>query len=116
MFSQEKKHPLLNSLVLLEIGNKLGEKLFTHPVIQGLLSSNEHFDAVIIEQFVNDALKVLGYHFGAPLIMFNTMGANKWTNILVGNPEPPSYVPDAYAIFDAQNISFLDRVSQNDQY
>ncbi|KAJ8928780.1 hypothetical protein NQ314_018638 [Rhamnusium bicolor] len=95
VFDMEGMSPFLMLPFLNFYCNELTQNTLEHPNLQKLLKSNEHFDAVVIEQFNNDALKVLAYHFKAPLILFSTIGANSWINPLVGNPSPPSYIPDA---------------------
>ncbi|XP_018579870.1 UDP-glucuronosyltransferase 1-9-like [Anoplophora glabripennis] len=45
---------------------------FAHPNFQKLLKSNQTFDVVVIEQFNNDALKVLEQQYNAPLISLCT--------------------------------------------
>lgn len=85
------------------------EKTLQHPNFQELINSDEKFDVVVIEQFFNDALKGLASHFDAPLILFNSVGANNFVNPLVGNPSPPSYIPDMMQDFSS-NMSFFQRV------
>ncbi|KAJ3642495.1 hypothetical protein Zmor_025267 [Zophobas morio] len=73
--------------------SKIMEPLLWDDKIQNLIYSNEKFDVVIVEQFLNDAQKALAIHFGAPLIVMSTVRANSWVNTLVGNPAPASYIP-----------------------
>ncbi|KAJ8980271.1 hypothetical protein NQ317_005129 [Molorchus minor] len=96
-FDFEKMNPFLNIPVMGMICNT------------NLLKSGQHFDAVIIEQFNNDALKALAYHYNAPLILFSTIGANPWINNLVGNPSPPSYIPDIFLSYTS-NMTFWQRL------
>lgn len=72
----------------------LREYTFTNHKIQNLIHSGRKFDAVIVEQFWNDAMKVFAHIFDAPLIIFSTVGPNRWVNNLVANPENPSYISD----------------------
>ncbi|RZC42904.1 UDPGT and/or Glyco tran 28 C domain containing protein, partial [Asbolus verrucosus] len=90
------------------LGNSLTESTLSHPNVQKLLKSDEKFDVVIVEQFVNDGLKVLAYHYRAPLVSFVTFGSNAWINPLVANPAPPSYVAEQAINFDHKN--FFDRL------
>ncbi|CAH0555378.1 unnamed protein product [Brassicogethes aeneus] len=100
--------PFMNSM-----GNDITERTFAHPKIQKLLDDqNEKFDAVIVENFINDAMKYFAYHFKAPLISFSPVGANAWVNILVGNPAPPSYIPNAFMDYSSQ-MTFFERVLNN---
>nr|QIK00374.1 UDP-glycosyltransferase [Xylotrechus quadripes] len=108
-FDLEHMNPFLNIPFMNWVGNKATGMSFEHPNMKKLLNSNEHFDAVILEQFNNDAMKVLAYHFNAPLILFSTIGASGWVNPLVGNPYPPSYIPDTFLSYTS-DMTFWQRV------
>lgn len=54
------------------------------------------FDLVIVEILYTEALLGLGQYFNAPVIAFSVLGMYKQVNDLVGNPMPPSYVPQAF--------------------
>lgn len=74
---------------------ELVDNTYSHPEVQKLLNNpNEHFDLVILEQFIDDGLKGIAYHYGAPLILLSTIGAGPWVNDVVGNPAPRSFVAD----------------------
>ncbi|XP_072381212.1 UDP-glycosyltransferase UGT5-like [Diabrotica undecimpunctata] len=92
-----------------QIGNDLTKTMFEHENFKKLLASNQKFDVIVMEQFCNDAMKVLGWYYDAPVIMFSTVGANLWINPLVGNPNPLSYVPDLH-LDCSQNMTLLQRV------
>lgn len=51
-----------------------------------LRQSNQTFDAVISEVFLNEAQFGLAEHFKAPLIGLGTFGAISWNTDLVGGP------------------------------
>ncbi|KAJ8928775.1 hypothetical protein NQ314_018633 [Rhamnusium bicolor] len=109
MFDMEGMNPFLIVPLFNVMCNEFTQKTLEHPNFQKLLKSNEHFDAVIIEQFNNDALKGIAHHFNAPLILFSTIGANSWVNYLVGNPSPPSYIPDALLSY-RPDMTLIQRV------
>ena len=108
LFQIVKQNFIVHSLYLNWMGNSVTETTLSHPKVQKLVNSGEKFDVVIIEQFINDGLKVLAHQFQAPLVLFSTFGSNAWINSLVGNPAPPSYVPEQHIVFDSSN--FLDRL------
>lgn len=64
--------------------------------MQELIHSSETFDVVIVENVFNEAHMAMAYNFKAPLITFNSMGPTEWLNNYVGNPHPPSYVPNLF--------------------
>ncbi|KAJ8954689.1 hypothetical protein NQ318_011381 [Aromia moschata] len=90
----ESMSPFLMIPLLNMMGDIITRNMLRHQNFQKLLNSNEHFDAIILEQFNNDGLKVLAHHYKAPLILFSSIGANSWFNPLIGNPSPPSYIPE----------------------
>lgn len=82
----------------------------THPRMTAFLADpNEHFDLVICEIFVNEAMLGLGQHFNAPIIGLSTFGASMWSNDLVGTPSPLSYVPHPFLSFN-NRMTFIQRV------
>ncbi|XP_023012473.2 UDP-glycosyltransferase UGT5 [Leptinotarsa decemlineata] len=78
------------------MGNVITNTTLTNANFKKLINSDQKFDVVMIEQFKNDALRVLACHYQAPLVIISTMEANSWVNSLVGNPSPPSYIPDVF--------------------
>lgn len=109
MFDMENISPY-NQIAFLyfDVGLMMTEQMLNHTKIQAFLKSNEKFDAVIAEQFLNDAVHAFAYHFDAVSIAFSTVGPNRWVNNLVANPENPSYIPDLFLSFGSQ-MTFYER-------
>ncbi|XP_076275155.1 UDP-glycosyltransferase UGT5-like [Rhynchophorus ferrugineus] len=81
-----------------------------HPKILQLLNSNEKYDAVIMEHFQNDALKVFSAVFNCPLIILFSLGPNSWINPTVGNPSEISYIRHFFASGNpTEPMTFLER-------
>ncbi|XP_044263532.1 UDP-glycosyltransferase UGT5-like [Tribolium madens] len=93
----------------------MSELTLKHENVQKLINSGEKFDVVIVEQFGNDAQKALSTHFGAPLITLSAIGANYWINPLVGNPSPPSYIPDLMSDYPVP-MTFCERLINSLMY
>ncbi|KAG5871161.1 hypothetical protein JTB14_016311 [Gonioctena quinquepunctata] len=87
-------NPIISSIGLNQLATWYTNATFEDDKFKELIDSDEKFDVVILEQFLNDAMKVLAWHYQVPLIVFSAVGANDWINPLVGNPSPPSYIPD----------------------
>lgn len=85
------------------------EDMFNHTEFRKFISINQTFDAVIIEEFQSEAVKYLAHHFKAPLIMYNSMDTNEWTNPYQANPDNPSYIPNFFHEFSCP-MSFFERV------
>ncbi|CAG9830651.1 unnamed protein product [Diabrotica balteata] len=92
-----------------DTGIILTKIMLEHQNVKELLALNQRFDAIVIEQFCNDAIKGLGWYYDAPVILFSPIGANFWVNNLVGNPNPLSYVPDLHLDY-SENMTLLQRV------
>lgn len=110
MFYQGASSPFLTLFSL--AGSTLDyvrENVFSNSEIQDLIQSGEKFDAVIVEQFWNDAMKVFANIFDAHLILFTSGGPNRWVNNLVSNPENPSYISDNFLSYTSE-MSFFQRM------
>ncbi|XP_076249991.1 UDP-glucosyltransferase 2-like isoform X2 [Rhynchophorus ferrugineus] len=108
LFEKKSINPLTAIYIMSKIGLKLTENTLKHENMQKLMKSGEKFDAVIVGQFMNDALKGLAYHFGGHLILFSSVGTSTWVNHLVGNPSLPSYTPEMLMSFPAK-MSYIQR-------
>nr|AVT42214.1 UDP-glucuronosyltransferase 40D9 [Lissorhoptrus oryzophilus] len=87
-------------------------KTLHHPKVRALMQPGNKFDAVLMEQFFDDALKYFAHHFKCPLILTTSAGPLWFTSTMVGQPSPPSYVPHVY--FNGQvleGMSFFQRMS-----
>lgn len=60
---------------------------------QDFLKIKQHFDVIIVEVLLNDALLAFGQYYNAPVIGLSAFGASKYTTDLVGTPNFASYVP-----------------------
>lgn len=64
--------------------------------VQQLLQSDNHFDLVLMDHFLNDALLGFGARFKAPVIITSSTVINKWVERSVGNPQNPAYNPHLF--------------------
>lgn len=79
------------------------------PKVKKLLDDGETFDAVILEEFTTDSLKVFRHLFKAHLIAYSSVGPNTMVNDLVGNPSPLSFIPEMNSGLPMK-MSFFQRV------
>ncbi|KAJ3642479.1 hypothetical protein Zmor_025262 [Zophobas morio] len=115
IFEMEETTPFLFIPFVLQLMTEITEEVLNHTNVQKLLKSGEKFDVVIIEQFMNEAHKGFATHFNAPMILLNTIGANIWTNMLVANPAPTSYVPDLFLSYSS-HMTFRERLTNTALY
>nr|NP_652626.1 UDP-glycosyltransferase family 302 member C1 [Drosophila melanogaster]ACL89167.1 Ugt86Da-PA [synthetic construct]AAF54591.1 UDP-glycosyltransferase family 302 member C1 [Drosophila melanogaster]AAL28439.1 GM04645p [Drosophila melanogaster]AAO74690.1 RE18708p [Drosophila melanogaster]AOQ05761.1 Ugt86Da-RA [synthetic construct] len=107
---QSSKEPIIKQIINFhEMGIEITELLLKEPSVIELMKSNQTFDAVISEVFLNEAHFGFAEHFKAPLIGLGTFGAISWNTDLVGSPSPPSYVPSALLKF-SDRMSLVERV------
>lgn len=71
-----------------------------------------HFDVVLMEIVLCEALLGLGPFFNAPLVGISTFGASKWTADLVGTPNMASYVVHPFMGY-SHRMSFWQRLSNS---
>lgn len=110
ILDMNKQTVVESAVQLLGLGTMITNWTLTHPNVQKLLNDPyEHFDVVILEIFLTDAMLGFGAHFNAPTIGFSTFGASKWSTDLVGSPAPLSYVPNPFLSF-SDKMSFVQRV------
>ncbi|XP_049545913.1 UDP-glycosyltransferase UGT5-like [Anopheles darlingi] len=103
-------HSVIESITkTYEFGHLITNQTLQHPNVHRLLSSNEKFDLVIMEAFLNDAHLGFAHHFKAPCVALSTFGASRWTNEMVGTPSPISYIPHPFLRF-TDRMSFVERI------
>lgn len=81
----------------------------TEKNVVNLINSDATYDVVILDIFLNEALLGFGRHFNAPVIGVSAFGSSAWTNNLIGNPSPSSFIPHPFSIFTTE-MSFLQRI------
>ncbi|KAK5645032.1 hypothetical protein RI129_006332 [Pyrocoelia pectoralis] len=87
----------------------LTELFFNQTSVQNLLKSNQEFDMVILEQFVNEAFKGFCYYYKAHCVVVYTVGSSRSTNLQMGNPLNPSYMPDVLLNYSSK-MNFVQRL------
>lgn len=103
--------PFIGHIAISYIIGKVTVQTLENPSFQEFLNNpDERFDLVIVQQFMNDALKALGHHFDAPVVAFSTSATNCWVNGLVGNPSSIAYEPFLLTDY-GPNMSFWQRVN-----
>lgn len=93
--------------ILLYYGADLCNTTLTDPNVKALF--NRKYDLVIVEIFGTESLIGLGQIFDAPVIGFSTFSTNRWTNDLIGNPAPLSYISHPMLDFP-DRMTFLHRM------
>ncbi|KAG4076739.1 hypothetical protein HA402_002026 [Bradysia odoriphaga] len=84
-----------------------------HPNVRALYGRK--YDLVIVEIFGADVVVGLGQQFDAPVIGFSTFSTSRWTNDLIGNPSPLSYVSHPMRNYP-DKMSIWDRISNTLMY
>lgn len=82
----------------------------THKNVQTLLNSDENYDLILKEVFLNEAM--LGFWTLVQCAcrwFFVVYGTYKWTSDMVGTPAPLSYVPNVFLGF-TDRMTFLQRL------
>ncbi|XP_056636807.1 UDP-glycosyltransferase UGT5-like, partial [Diorhabda sublineata] len=93
-----------------ELGIKKSTLTFKNKNVQNLLKSNETFDLVISTNLFSDSFAYFAYKFKCPSIILIPGSTNLFSNYLVANPSPPSYVTNLLADYGA-DMNFWQRFS-----
>ncbi|KAJ3664865.1 hypothetical protein Zmor_000405 [Zophobas morio] len=96
-------------LIDLRLSVGLIEHTFNSTNVQNLLNSEESFDVVVIEHFINEPLVGIAHHFKAPVIFLAPVASCFRNNYIFGNPGPSSYVPDILGIY-TKHMNFWQRL------
>ncbi|XP_045474545.1 UDP-glycosyltransferase UGT5-like [Harmonia axyridis] len=108
-FKEDMTNPYSMTLFLNSAGTMMTNQVFNSPAVKKLLESGEKFDAVIMDQFVDDSCAYFAHHFSANHILLSTTFANSWVNPLVGNPAPPSVNAELLLEFSS-SMTFWERL------
>ncbi|XP_045473130.1 UDP-glycosyltransferase UGT5-like [Harmonia axyridis] len=108
-FDQGMANAYLITFFLNYAGGKMTNQTFNIPAVRKLLESGEKFDAVIMDQFIDDSFAYFAHHFSANHILLSTTSANSWVNPLVGNPAPPSVNAEVLLEFSSY-MTFWERL------
>lgn len=99
----EKINPIYAYTTFFRVTPFVSTYTLTHSAMVALLSNRtEHFDVVLVDIFMADALLGLGQHFGAPIIALSSY-PTKSISLLVGSPITMSYMPNLL-------VGFTDRM------
>jgi hypothetical protein len=86
--------PILTMLNdLYSMGITITNFTLNHSTMKNFIKTDQNFDVILIDIFLDEALLGLGHLFNAPIIGVSTLGASKWTTDLIPSPSPLSYVP-----------------------
>lgn len=97
------------------LGNFYTSKVFQTKGVKDLMNSNEEFDLVLLEHFVNDAMTIFHHRFKCPLVFLVPVPPATLNNYLVGNEAPPSFVPNLLTDFDPK-MTFWQRLQNTYLY
>lgn len=92
--------------IVYEISTNFTKSTTTNEKFHKFLREDRHFDVIIANLFVGDALLALGQYYNAPVIAFSTTVPSKWTSDLVGLSQFSSHIPNIVSGFpDKMNFS-----------
>ncbi|XP_065081998.1 UDP-glycosyltransferase UGT5-like [Ochlerotatus camptorhynchus] len=110
LFSDTEKSQVRKMIEMYTAVNYFSNSTLSSPAVKRLLQSNQQFDLVILEIFLDHALLGFAEHFGCPVIGTTTHGVLEWINSLVGTPQPLSYVPHVHIGF-SNPMNFWQRLA-----
>ncbi|KAJ8918835.1 hypothetical protein NQ315_011121 [Exocentrus adspersus] len=85
------------------------EKVLKIKEVQELLHSDEKFDLVLIENFMNEAMAIFQHKFKCPSVIMAPGPTTVFNNHLLANPFESAYVPNLLADFGS-DMSLWERI------
>ncbi|XP_063921443.1 UDP-glucosyltransferase 2-like isoform X1 [Zophobas morio] len=108
-FEKNKRKMTENIMSLFKMTFLLTQSTLANGNVRTLMNSKEHFDVIIVEHFLNEAIVGLGHHFKAPVILLSSVISSVMNNYIFANPAPVSYVPSKGGML-TKHMSFWQRV------
>jgi predicted CoA-binding protein len=112
LYSLEDQTIFKTITFLSHLGYIVVEKTFQNENVQKLLHSEEHYDLVILPQFINEALIGIAHHFKAPFVLVTSMPLFPWSSFLLAHPAPSSYVPNLLTRYTG-HMNFWQRLTNS---
>lgn len=78
------------------LGTSTTEKALNTPEAKALMKSEEKYDVIVMEQFVNEAFFAYVHKFKCPVVLISTFGTTTTIHEIFGNSAPWSYVPSEF--------------------
>ncbi|XP_050508328.1 UDP-glucosyltransferase 2-like isoform X2 [Diabrotica virgifera virgifera] len=91
------------------LGETYSSATFEVKAVQALLKSNQKFDVVIQENFLNEAFAIFHHKFNCPSIMFVPTPTTFFSNYIVANPWSPAFIPSIIGEYSAE-MNFWQRL------
>jgi hypothetical protein len=104
IFDEVDVNPVVKLKEMYSMLSDLTNRTLHSPNVVKLMQSDEKFDLLFLEIFLDDALLGFAQHYNVPVVAMSTVGATKWVNDLTGSPNPISYIPNTF-------LSFTDRMT-----
>lgn len=96
-------------LHIVNVGEGATDFTLSHPKLQEVLKSDEKFDLLIIDVFLDDALLAIAHYLKIPAMTFSSAGASRWSDEMVKNPLNPSYNPNMF-LDQTDEMNFIQRL------
>ncbi|XP_012265947.2 UDP-glycosyltransferase UGT5-like [Athalia rosae] len=76
--------------------------------VRDLIRSEEKYDLIVMEEFLNEAFFVFAHKFKCPVVLVSTFGSSAVVDQIFGNSAPLSYVPSLFLIAD-DRMTLIER-------
>jgi glucuronosyltransferase len=106
MFDMKLKGETQNPFVMIDAFDQFCRKTYALPQVMALL--DEKFDLIIHEPFMNECTAGYIHKFNTSLILMSTMSIPSEVVRELGNPSPPSFIPNTFTKFE-NKMNFYER-------
>nr|CAD7591387.1 unnamed protein product [Timema genevievae] len=110
MFQMGAANPLFMMPFFLTLCQKITKAGLESPQLQELIhSKNQHFDIIVIESFMTEAMLGFAHKFNASIIQICPFTGDEFVGDSVGNPFPYAYAPSPFLGY-TDHMTFLERL------
>jgi len=111
MFKMRQTPIIVRFPFFMYMATEFMDTFLKQPSVTEFLKSDEQFDLVLTEHFLSESVSAgFAHRFKAPLALISPFQPNLWMNFPVGNPEPPSYIPDTFLVL-TDRMTFTERLT-----
>ncbi|KAG5673616.1 hypothetical protein PVAND_003645 [Polypedilum vanderplanki] len=102
--------PIIMSMLMMpKFGIDMVNSVMKSEELHMFLKSNDKFDICIMELFGDEALLGIPEKFDCILLLYMTFDSFVWSDNIVGNQSPGSYVPNPYLHY-TDKMTYMERV------
>ncbi|CAL8090891.1 unnamed protein product [Orchesella dallaii] len=109
------KHTPINVWYLRDKWTSDCDKFYNVPAVKNILNSNDKYDLIFLNSYMNECTYGIAHHLNASTIMISVFPVQPWAASVTATPSPLSFVSHIYHV-SSGSMRFGDRIMNIYQY